>query len=148
MRSFDYCHFEVELASDQPLEVLEIDSMRKVCALLVDEAVRQYRIAKECEARRASKQFECQQFIAACERLKATVPQSQLTVEQAAMLRAYADRSFLRDFDQERYLYEDEEREMHFSMLNQFREAKVGQPSPLPAPAIAQSATPPVTEQV
>jgi hypothetical protein len=124
LRSYDYCHFEVALSTDQPMEVLEVDAMRKVAALLVDEAVRQYRVAKDREGRRTTKETEAREFIRRCEHLK-TLPIGELTPENAAILRAYADQSFMKAFDQDRYLYEDGEKEHHFSMLNQFKEATV-----------------------
>ena len=47
MRSYDYCHFEVSLSSDEEMSLKEINEMRKDAARLTDEAVRQYKIAKE-----------------------------------------------------------------------------------------------------
>lgn len=46
MRSYDYCHFEISLSSDEEMTIPQINEMRKDAARLVDEAVRQYIIAK------------------------------------------------------------------------------------------------------
>ena len=47
MRSYDYCHFEIQLASSDSKTIGEIDEMRKEAARLADKAVKQYAIAKE-----------------------------------------------------------------------------------------------------
>ena len=40
MLSYDYCHFEIALASDEEMELKEINEMRKDAQRLADEAVR------------------------------------------------------------------------------------------------------------
>ena len=46
MRSYDYCHFEVCLSSDEEMTLFQVNDMRKDAARLTDEAVRQYKDAK------------------------------------------------------------------------------------------------------
>ena len=46
MRSHDYCHFEVVLASSDANTPEKVDELRKTAARLADKAVEQYKIAK------------------------------------------------------------------------------------------------------
>ncbi|OGF05224.1 MAG: hypothetical protein A2W00_04565 [Candidatus Eisenbacteria bacterium RBG_16_71_46] len=63
MRSYDYCHFEVQLGSDENLTLEEINDLRKQAALLVDEAVRQYKIAKKKEQARTQHEWETERLL-------------------------------------------------------------------------------------
>jgi hypothetical protein len=121
MRSYDYCHFEVALSSDDDLTLEQINEMRKDAALLADEAVRQYKIAKKKENKRESLEWEIQRTLERVARIEAK-PRSEWTIEEAALMRANADGEFWKDFDQDSYGYDDPEREQHFSMLHQFRD--------------------------
>lgn len=124
MRSFDYCHFEVALSSDEEMGIDQVNDLRKQAAILVDEAVRQYKDAKSAERERERHQFGREQAMQEVARLRA-VPQSDLSVEQAARLRSYEDREFWREYDQDDYWYDDPERDHHFSMLRRFKESRV-----------------------
>jgi hypothetical protein len=125
MRSYDYCHFEVQLGIDEPVTLDQVNELRKQAAILVDEAVRQYRIAKAKEANRISQQYDREQSVKRIARLEAK-PQEELTAEEAAVLRAFADGSFWKQYEEDDYIYsEDAERDHHFSMLNAFKRATV-----------------------
>lgn len=124
MRSYDYCHFECVLSSDELLDLTEIDKMRKQAAILVDEAVRQYRIARQKEHELAHKEWEKRRALLILETAKKK-PQTELTPEEAALLRADHDRSFWKEWDEDIYVYEDEEKELHFSALERFKRTRV-----------------------
>jgi len=125
MRSYDYCHFEVQLGIDEPASIDQVNELRKQAAMLVDEAVRQYRIAKAKEANRISQQYDRDQASKRIARLKEK-PEGELTAEEAATLRADADGSFWKGFEDDDYTYSEEaERDHHFSMLNAFKKATV-----------------------
>lgn len=125
MRSYDYCHFEATLSTDQELSLDGINQMRKECALLVDEAVRQYKTAKEAEDRRKTREWQMDSATGRAKRLNET-PKSEWTVDDAAFMRSYADKEFWASFHEDDYIYEDEpEREHHFSMLRRFQDAGV-----------------------
>jgi hypothetical protein len=64
MLSYDYCHFEVCKSTDDGVNDKQIDEMRKDCQRLADKAVEQYKIAKECAARRQNGKYEAAQFAA------------------------------------------------------------------------------------
>jgi len=124
MRSYDYCHFEVSLSSDQDMTLDEVNEMRKQAAVLVDEAVRQYQIAKDKESRRDGRHWQLEEMTKKVKLLKEK-PQSDLTVEEAALLRSAADKEFWDGYHEDDYWYDDPERDRHFSMLRQFKEARV-----------------------
>lgn len=124
MRSYDYCHFEVSLSSDDDMTLEQVDALRKDAALLADEAVRQYKIAKKKEDKRDRLEWEVRAALERVARIEQK-PKSEWTIEEAALMRAHADREFWKDYDQDSYGYEDSDREIHFSMLYRFREAKV-----------------------
>jgi hypothetical protein len=125
MRSYDYCHFEVQLGIDEAVTMDQVNELRKQAAILVDEAVRQYRIAKGKEQSRISKQYDRDRATQRIAILKDKPPE-ELNAEEAAILRADADGSFWKDFEDDDYIYsEDAERDHHFSMLNAFKRATV-----------------------
>lgn len=53
MRSFDYCHFEINIGLENQggLTLVQIDSARKEAARLADKAVEQYKIHKRVAQR-------------------------------------------------------------------------------------------------
>jgi hypothetical protein len=63
MRSYDYNHFEVELGTTDALTIDGVNELRKTAAVLVDEAVRQYREAKVHESCREYKNRECERML-------------------------------------------------------------------------------------
>jgi hypothetical protein len=124
MRSFDYCHFEIGL-TEKCGDIDSVNSLRKKAAILVDDAVRQYQIAKIKESKRASNEPQVRLFIENAEHIKKNIPKGELTPEQAAILRAYEDQSFWKQYNEDEYYYEDTERDYHFSMLNRLKGIKV-----------------------
>lgn len=125
MRSFDYCHFEIALSSDEEMNLDQVNEMRKQAALLVDEAVRQYRIAKKKEGGRERHEWDKERAVERAAKIKQK-PQSEWSIDEAAFMRSYEDKEFWREFEQEDYYYDDEpEREHHFSMLRRFKESRV-----------------------
>lgn len=126
MRSYDYCHFEIALereVADGDLDA--VNELRKEAAILVDEAVRQYKIAKDKEKRRESQAWQINELIEKIKRFEA-IPENERTIEQTALLRSSADRAFWKDYDEDWYGYgEDPERDHHFSMLRRFKETRV-----------------------
>lgn len=124
MRSYDYCHFEVALGSDEDLDLDGINDLRKQAAVLVDEAVRQYKIAKRKESEREATESSMRWQLESLERARKTAP-GELTPEQAALLRNAEDKDFWKDYEEDDYYYGDPERDHHFSMLRKFQEARV-----------------------
>lgn len=125
MRSYDYCHFEVCLGTDEKISIEQVNDMRKKAALLVDEAVRQYKMAMEKERDRDRRERQTREFLEKVEFLKKK-PQTELSPEQAAILRSYEDQEFWKQFHEDDFLYEENpEREYHFSMLHNFKNNRV-----------------------
>lgn len=124
MRSYDYCHFEVSLASDQEQTLDEINSMRKEAAILVDEAVRQYRTAKVKESARWNSDWKKEDFLRKVRSLKER-SQTDWTPEDAAIMRSHEDSEFWKQFEKDDYLYDEDESEHHFSMLSKFKRTRV-----------------------
>lgn len=108
MRSYDYCHFEVSLSTDNK-EVLtsylspeDVDELRKQAARLVDKAVEQYIIAKKNRERLAygpsmGQQEEFAEAIA--------TPEPDRTPEDKALVKAASDAAFHAN---RQYDYEDD----------------------------------------
>jgi hypothetical protein len=46
MNSYDYCHFEICLGTDDDCTIEQADALRKEAQRLVDKAIAQYKIAK------------------------------------------------------------------------------------------------------
>jgi len=87
MRSYDYNHFEVEIGSDECKTIDDIDDLRKQAAILVDDAIRQYKIAKKKESARESKEWQYENALARIKGIKSR-PKEEWTVEDAALLRS------------------------------------------------------------
>jgi hypothetical protein len=125
MRSYDYCHFEVTLGSDDDLTLGQVDDLRKQAALLVDEAVRQYKIAKRAEEKRQYAETDKQLALDRANRIRQN-PQSEWGIEDAAFMRSFEDKAFWKDYEADNYYYEDDpERDHHFSMLRKFEATRV-----------------------
>lgn len=123
MRSYDYCHFEISL-SDDCADLDAVNELRKQAAILADEAVRQYKIAKEKEGQRQYKEREMKQLLDKIDFI-AKKPKSEWTCEEAALMRSKADKDFFKDYQDSCYFYDDEGREHHFSMLSKFKDVRV-----------------------
>ncbi len=104
MRSYDYCHFEIALGSSDPIELTEVDAMRKQAARLADKAVEQYKIAKVNANKLSTEKSERAYLSREVERIRA-LEEGDRTVDQQAKLKAYDD---LRWESSRRYDYEDD----------------------------------------
>ena len=125
MRSYDYCHFEIVLGSDEDLTLNQVNELRKQAALLADEAVRQYKIAKQAERRRENRDWQLAELLDKLKNLKSK-PQNELTPEEAALLRTEADAEFWHAWKQDDYYYADDpDRDHHFSMLRRFQSTQI-----------------------
>lgn len=93
MRSYDYCHFEVNLGSTEPATLETIDAMRKEAARLADKAVEQYKTARTvanirgCAAERLK--WDKEEYEAAKQ-----VPEGERTPEQKAEVKRYEDNQY------------------------------------------------------
>jgi len=125
MRSYDYNHFECCLSSDFKQTVLQINNMRKDAARLVDESIRQYKVAIKKEKQRDRDEWQMEEAITRAGVLKEK-PKSELTSEEAAFLKTYHDRKFWKEWDEEGdYYEEDPERDFHFSCLTEFKKTRI-----------------------
>lgn len=104
MRSYDYCHFEVTLGTDEDLPLEDVDALRKQAARLVDKAVEQYKISREV----ANKQYRAKQrhdeLAREAKIIRENYPQSEWTPEQQATVKALDDWNW----DRYRYDYDDD----------------------------------------
>ncbi len=105
MLSYDYCHFEITKGTDEDVSNKEINEMRKEVQRLADEAVRQYKKAKEMASKRANRMFEKEQLEKEVNNIL-EIPKSERTAEQRAKVKALEDREYWNEFD---YDYDDDE---------------------------------------
>jgi len=104
MNSYDYSHFETSLASDKAITIEEINGMRKVSQRLVDEAIRQYKKAKEMANKRSNLQWERAVLQKDIEIIQQK-PKSEWSPEEKAKVQLIADKEWASQFD---YDYEDD----------------------------------------
>jgi hypothetical protein len=104
MLSYDYCHFEITLASDEEKTLSEINEMRKEAQRLADEAVRQYKKAKQMANLRVNRMVEREGLIKEVEKIR-MIPESEWTAEQKAKVKALEDYEYWSAYD---YDYEDD----------------------------------------
>ena len=104
MRSYDYCHFEVQLASDEIKTIAEIDAMRKEAARLVDKAVKQYAEFKGFLAWKTSTKFGRGVATERAKEIKVR-PESEWTSEEKATVKLASDIEFWRSRE---YDYQDD----------------------------------------
>ena len=90
MLSYDYCHFEVSLSSDDEMTLNQVNEMRKDCQRLVDKAVHQYKIAKS-EASKMIYGTEKARLEKEVRIIKENYPKSEWTPEQKASVKALED---------------------------------------------------------
>ena len=90
MRSFDYCHFEVCLSTDQIDSPGDADLMRKEAARLVDKAVRQYQIAKSTNWQKVNRLDQRQKLSEEVATIL-TIADSDRTPEQKAKVKLLED---------------------------------------------------------
>ena len=97
MNSYDYCHFEVCLGSDEDLSLEAINELRKDAQRLVDKAISQYKIAKNLIPYQPHEHKKLQEKV---QIIKENYPMSEWTPEQKATVKALDDFRF--------YDYQDE----------------------------------------
>ena len=105
MNSYNYGHFEVTLSSDQEMTGKEINEMRKAAQRLVDEAIRQYQVAKVKAEKRTLLQYEKRRLEAEVKMIQEK-PKSEWSSEDKAKVKALDDHEYWaqHDFD-----YDDDE---------------------------------------
>ena len=106
MLSYDYNHFEIALSTEEYPDQTP-NQLRKRAQRLCDEAVRQYRQAKEMASKRASAGYERADFLREIERIE-KLDEAGRTVLDLAMLKQYQDEEWEKQFEYE-YDYEDDE---------------------------------------
>ena len=100
MRSYDYCHFEICLTSNQvAVGSSAVDEMRKEAARLADKAVAQYKVMKTAMERK--ERVETKWLLDQAER----TPEEERTPEAKACIKFHSDKNFAARFD---YDYEDD----------------------------------------
>ena len=104
MNSYDYSHFEVSLSSDKTMTIEEINGMRKVSQRLVDEAIRQYRKAKEMAYSASNRRVDLDILETQVEIIK-KFPTSEWTPDDKAKVKLISDKDWASQFD---YDYEDD----------------------------------------
>ena len=105
MLSYDYCHFEVVLASDQDLTLGETNELRKSAQRLADEAVRQYKIAKTKAGNRLARDSEKHRLEEQVKVIRQE-PISEWSAEDKAKVKALDDDAYWTQHD---YDYQDDE---------------------------------------
>ena len=107
MRSYDYCHFEVNLstATDTGLLPEFVDNMRKEAMRLTDKAVEQYKTARKVEDQKLRAKGGLSRLQRDVDWIEKNVPEDQRTPEQQAAIKAFQDYNFQAQFD---YDYEDD----------------------------------------
>jgi len=100
MRSYDYCHFEVCLSSDEEKTLEEINDMRKEAAKLTDKAVKQYAQFKNFHGWIADSRYEFRRLEKEIAEIKET-PKSEWTPKQKAKIKLFDDILFCyeREYD-------------------------------------------------
>lgn len=98
MLSYDYCHFEITRGTDQDLSLQQTNELRKDVQRLADEAVRQYKLAKEMALKQLTLDSEKNRFIDDIIKIKAK-PEGDRTINETAMLKAYNDNEWQEKFN-------------------------------------------------
>lgn len=106
MLSYDYNHFEIAL-SEECEDLQAVNELRKAAQRLADEAVRQYRIAKEMEVKRNNAEFQKKDFEGRIFMIK-DKPKGERTVDEMAKLKQYEDETWAAQFDYP-YDYDDDD---------------------------------------
>lgn len=103
MRSYDYCHFEVCLSSDEEVSLQEINNLRKKAQCLADEAVRQYQLAKRKAELRCHLENEKAQLEREIQEITKKCP-VDWKAEEKAKVKALEDHEYWSQYD---YNYDD-----------------------------------------
>lgn len=98
MNSYDYSHFEVSLSTDDLVDADSVNVMRKRAQRLVDEAIRQYKVAKEKAQKRVSLEYERENLINEISLIRKR-PESEWTASDKAKVKAMDDDAHWRAHD-------------------------------------------------
>jgi len=91
MRSHDYFHFEVTLSNDGLETIKDVNEMRKRAMMLVDEAVRQYDVARKHEKVRTNSEFKMNELRKEVAEIVENYSPVDRTPYQVAQIKALAD---------------------------------------------------------
>lgn len=91
MLSYNYCHFEVALSSDQEMNVAQIDDMRKEAMRLADKAIHQYQQAKDNTKYSKYNTSERLRLEREVKIIQENYPMSEWTPEQKAKIKCLED---------------------------------------------------------
>ena len=110
MLSYDYSHFEIALSadtiiSDKPGEMKAANELRKKCQRLADEAVRQYKKAKEYEQLKLNDQYGFPELRKKGIAIRENFPESEWTPEQKAIIKKLRDIEYRLEHE---YNYDDD----------------------------------------
>ena len=108
LRSYDYNHFEFCIPLAEDATIKERNIARKTAERLANEAVRQYKNAKEAAENRENRQFKIDCFLSHINAIQ-DKPKGERTIEELAMLKQYEDEVWESQFE---YLYDYEDDEI------------------------------------
>jgi len=108
MQSYDYNHFEVCLGTEDEPDYKKANELRKTAQRLTDEAIRQYKIAKELARKKDLLVGERNRLLEKVLVFKNSKPSSEWTAEEKAQVKALEDYDYWTQYD---YDYEDEDEE-------------------------------------
>ncbi len=104
MKSYNYCHFEVNLGSDKELTPSEVDKMMNEAQRLTDFQIEKYIKAKNMASLKIGLNNEKDKLLREIEIIK-NRPQSEWTAEDKAKVKAIEDKEH---FDRYNYDYGDD----------------------------------------
>jgi len=109
MLSYDYNHFEICLGSDMDLTLKEVNDLRKSAQRLSDEAVRQYKVAKEKASKQCHREYERKELEREVDRIICK-PEGERSATDKAKLTALKDHAY---WEEHQYDYDDDEPQDH-----------------------------------
>lgn len=98
MLSYDYCHFEFQLGSEEDACLEDMDNLRKEAMRLADKAIAQYKQAKQAAQDMLSEEQDRQTLTRLVEKIH-LLPPDTWTPTQKAQVKALEDWHFMRRFD-------------------------------------------------
>lgn len=104
MNSYDYSHFEVSLSTDELVDADFVNQMRKRAQRLVDEAIRQYKKAKDEAMKKCSVDHERLMLSTEAKQIREK-PESEWTAAEKAKIKALQDDAYWNKHD---YNYDDD----------------------------------------
>lgn len=94
MLSYNYCHFEVILNAPEGATLREVNERRKDAMRLCDEAIRQYKVAKQHTEDQLRNEYRRGELAARADQIERNIPESERTPEQKATIKALEDLEF------------------------------------------------------